>query len=173
MPYIYAQSKIATTHGWPMTRALFLEFPEDRGSWEIENEYMFGSDILVAPLFEEGQAARNVYLPPGKWIDYQSGKLYSGGWHLITPGEIEAIILIKEGSIIPFIKIAQSTQNLDWSEINLRIYSSGDHAMGSFLLPDAKQVESIAVNKKGSKFVLSDASKRLKPKFNLLPVNFN
>jgi alpha-D-xyloside xylohydrolase len=173
MPYIYAQSKIATTHGWPMTRALFLEFPEDRGSWEIENEYMFGSDILVAPFFEEGQAARNVYLPPGKWIDYQSGKLYSGGWHLITPGEIEAIILIKEGSIIPVIKIAQSTQNLDWSEINLRIYSSGDHALGSFLLPDANQVESIAVNKKGSKFVLSDASKRLKPKFNLLPVNFN
>jgi len=60
------------------------EYPGDPGSWLVEDEYLFGSDILVAPLMESGVSARDVYLPPGQWIDYQSGKVYAGGWHNIA-----------------------------------------------------------------------------------------
>ncbi|MFN8206601.1 MAG: glycoside hydrolase family 31 protein [Bacteroidales bacterium] len=86
MPYIYAQSKYAAENGLPMVRALFVEYPHDAGSWLVEDEYLFGSDMLVAPLFEANMTGRDVYLPEGNWIDYQTGKSYSGGWHHIESG---------------------------------------------------------------------------------------
>src|SRR6185503_5822660 len=62
MPYIYAQAKHSSENGFPMMRTLFFEYPNDPTSWLIEDEYMFGSDLLVAPLIEEGDS-RRVYLP--------------------------------------------------------------------------------------------------------------
>ena len=73
MPYIYAQSQVASAHGWPMLRTLFFEYPDDPTSWLVEDEYLFGPSLLVAPLFEEA-ASRRVYLPPGSWTDYQTGR---------------------------------------------------------------------------------------------------
>ena len=63
MPYIYAQAKYCSEHGLPMVRALFIEYPDDPGSWLVEDEYLFGSDILVAPLMHAQTTARDVYLP--------------------------------------------------------------------------------------------------------------
>ena len=71
MPYVYAQAKDCSERGLPMVRALLVEFPEDPGAWLVEDEYMFGSQILVAPLLESGNS-RTCYLPKGKWIDYQT-----------------------------------------------------------------------------------------------------
>ena len=83
MPYVYAQAKECTEKGLPMLRALFVEFPDDPGAWKVDDEYLFGSQILVAPLLESGITGRTVYLPEGKWIDYQTEKVYEGGWHRI------------------------------------------------------------------------------------------
>ena len=88
MPYIYAQTKDSSERGLPMVRALFVEYPNDPGSWRVDDEYLFGSDLLVAPLMHEGVNSRQVYLPPGNWIDYQSGQSYAGGWHKIEAGKI-------------------------------------------------------------------------------------
>ncbi|HEY5040080.1 MAG TPA: TIM-barrel domain-containing protein, partial [bacterium] len=88
MPYVYAQAVDSAKKGFPMLRTLFFEYPEDPTSWLVEDEYLFGSDMLVAPLMEEVME-RSVYLPPGNWIDYQTGKRYGGGkWHNISAGEI-------------------------------------------------------------------------------------
>ena len=62
MPYIYAQAALAAQEGHPMVRALFFEHPEDPTSWLIEDQYLFGTDLLVAPLVEEAYD-RKVYLP--------------------------------------------------------------------------------------------------------------
>ncbi|HLO58289.1 MAG TPA: TIM-barrel domain-containing protein [Bacteroidales bacterium] len=124
MPYIYAQAKNCTEKGLPMVRALFVEYPDDPGAWQIENEYLFGSDILVAPLFES-TTSRDVYLPGGNWIDFQTGKSYSAGWHTITAGEIQAVILVRDGAVIPTIQLAQSTMDMDWTKIDLNVYSGG------------------------------------------------
>ncbi|MDD7724805.1 MAG: glycoside hydrolase family 31 protein, partial [Bacteroidales bacterium] len=64
MPYVYAQAKDCSNRGLPMVRALFIEFPDDPGAWNVEDEYMFGSQILVAPLLESG-TERTCYLPKG------------------------------------------------------------------------------------------------------------
>ena len=62
---------------------------------------MLGSNLLVAPLFSEGDA-RMVYLPPGEWIDYQSGQTYAGGqWQSIAAGAVPIVLLVRGGSAIP------------------------------------------------------------------------
>ena len=101
MPYIYAQAKDASERGLPMMRALFVEYPDDPGSWLVEDEYLLGSDLLVAPLLETGMTGRAVYLPPGKWIDYQTAKAYAGGWHQIAAGALPVVVLVRDGAVHP------------------------------------------------------------------------
>ena len=123
MPYVYAQAKDCSEHGLPMVRALFVEFPDDPGAWLVEDEYLFGSQMLVAPLLESGNS-RTCYLPKGKWIDYQSGKVYEGGYHDIQAGKIPAIILVRDGSLIPHVPVAQHTGDIDWSKIEWKEYKA-------------------------------------------------
>jgi alpha-D-xyloside xylohydrolase len=136
MPYILAQAKDSSTHGFPMLRTLFFEYPDDPTSWTIDDEYMFGSNLLVAPLFEES-GERKVYLPPGAWIDYQTGKVYHGGqWQQITAGQIPVVLLVKDHSVIPHVRVAQSTSEIDWNNVELRVFSTDNAAVsGLFTLP--------------------------------------
>ena len=123
MPYVYAQAKDCSERGLPMVRALLVEFPQDPGAWLVEDEYMFGSQILVAPLMESGNE-RTVYLPKGKWIDYQSGKIYEGGYQTIQAGKIPAVILVRDGSLIPHAPLAQRTDQINWNKIELKPYKA-------------------------------------------------
>ncbi len=120
MPYILEQARECTRTGLPMLRALLIEYPDDPAVWTIEDQYLFGRDILVAPLFESA-TLRHVYLPGGNWVDYQSGKVYEKGWHTIKAGEIPAVILVRKGAVIPVAPVAQSTDKIDWNKVsNLR-----------------------------------------------------
>ena len=123
MPYVYAQAKDCSERGLPMVRALLVEFPKDPGAWLVEDEYMFGSQILVAPLMERGDE-RTVYLPKGKWIDYQSGQVYAGGYQTIRAGKIPAVILVRDGSLIPHVPLAQRTDQIKWDKIELKAYKA-------------------------------------------------
>ena len=123
MPYVYAQAKDCSERGLPMVRALLVEFPQDPGAWLVEDEYMFGSQMLVAPLMESGNE-RTVYLPKGKWIDYQSGKIYEGGYQTIQAGKIPAVILVRDGSLIPHALLAQRTDQINWNKIELKPYKA-------------------------------------------------
>jgi len=123
MPYVYAQAKDSSERGLPMVRALFIEYPGDPGSWQVEDEYLFGADILVAPLMEAGTSGRDVYLPPGQWIDYQNRKVYGGGWHNIQADRIPVVMLVRDGAVIPHIKLAQSTAQMDWSNIEMVVFA--------------------------------------------------
>jgi len=139
-----------------MVRALCIEYPDDAGAWLIDDEYLFGQDILVAPLFEKG-TSRNVYLPgKGKWIDYQSGKTYNAGWNVIEAGQIPAIILVRDGAVIPHIALAQSTDKMDWSKMELKVYSTVNVAAGWVCLPTENVSKLILVTKTGGKFVLKN-----------------
>ncbi|MBR2114743.1 MAG: alpha-xylosidase [Prevotella sp.] len=148
MPYVYAQAKDCSERGLPMVRALLVEFPQDKGAWLVEDEYMFGSQMLVAPLMESGNS-RDVYLPKGKWIDYQTGRVYEGGYQTIEAGKIPAIILVRDGSIIPHAPLAQRTDQIDWSKIELREYKA-DAATCSGLLfkPGDTTIQRITSNDK-------------------------
>ena len=156
MPYVYAQAKDCSEKGLPMVRALFVEFPHDAGAWLVEDEYMYGSQILVAPLLESG-TERTVYLPKGKWIDYQSGKVYEGGYQQVsvpTSAEVQAmgnvsqplpcVILVKDGSLIPQVPVAQSTDKIDWNKLTWKPFQvDATSCVGYLFKPGMTQIEEI------------------------------
>jgi alpha-D-xyloside xylohydrolase len=79
-PYIRGLMSAAHTRGSPVIRPLFYDFPNDRQAWNVEDGYMFGPDVLVAPILFEGQRARDVYLPIGtRWVSHGTGEVFNGG----------------------------------------------------------------------------------------------
>lgn len=156
LPYVYAQAKDCSERGLPMVRALFVEYPDDPGAWQVEDEYLFGSDMLVAPIFEEGATERNVYLPGGKWIDYQTNKIYSSGWNKIAAGPVQAVILVREGAVIPHIKLAQSATQADWSNIEMVVFAENSNtASGLLCLPSDSVLRKVTATKRNGAFTVS------------------
>lgn len=154
MPYIYAQAHDCSERGLPMLRALFLEYPDDPTCWLIEDEYLFGRDLLAAPLMEE-ITARKVYLPPGAWLDYQTGETYDGGrWHTIAAGDIPIVLLVREGAAIPHIPLAQSTAWMDWGHIELQVYTQAEAAEALVCLPDENKLHSLRLQRAGRGYEL-------------------
>jgi alpha-D-xyloside xylohydrolase len=101
LPYIYSQAYISGRTGLPMMRAMILEFQDDPNCRDLDDQYMFGDSLLVAPVCDPSDR-RTVYLPKGKWIDYWTGEEYEGPTvlHLKVPLEIIPLY-IKMDSIIP------------------------------------------------------------------------
>jgi len=90
--YIKASAKQTQESGIPMMRAMFLEFPNDANAWEVKDQYMFGSDYLVAPVTEYGARQREVYLPEGKWDAMDgSGIIESKGEYVTANAPIDYI----------------------------------------------------------------------------------
>lgn len=102
-PYISEQMEAAHQDGTPVMRPLFYDFPEDKDSWEIDDQYMFGPDLLVAPVIEEEQYQRSVYLPAGsEWEDAWTGKKYDGGQFISVEAKLETIpLFLKDGVELP------------------------------------------------------------------------
>lgn len=167
MPYIYAQAKHASENGLPMLRALFVEYPNDPGAWLVDDQYLFGSDMLVAPLFEN-ITERNVYLPEGKWIDYQTGIVYNQGWHTIKAGDIPIIALVRNGAVIPHIKLAQTTKDMDWGNIELKVYASGENQVkGKLFLPSDSNLYELTLGRQGENFILKNNPVSEKTRFKI------
>ena len=156
MPYVYAQARRSTLTGLPMLRATFINFPDDPGAWLVEDQYMLGDDILVAPLFEE-VTSRDVYLPgKGKWIDYQTGTVYSSGWNHIEAGEIPCVILVRDGALIPHAPLAQHTGDIDWNSITIRAYTVEEtEADGYVCYPTDNELQEITATKQGDAVTIS------------------
>lgn len=98
-PYIREVMREASETGAPVMRPMFFDFPEDKVCWETEDQYMFGPDLLVAPVMEIGMRSRSVYLPAGlKWTDAKSGKVYEGGQRVEVDAPVDVIpVFIREG----------------------------------------------------------------------------
>jgi len=93
--YIKSIYDEASKNGSPLMRAMFYEFPEDEKCWDLDDQYMFGSDYLVAPVMYEGMRERQVYLPAGKWEDIRDGKVYDGDQTITASAPIESIPVFK------------------------------------------------------------------------------
>jgi alpha-glucosidase len=102
-PYIYTYSRIAHDTGLPIIRGLFFEFPSNQEVSKIEDQFMFGKEILVAPVFKKGERVRQVVLPNGEWIDFNDKKtVYLGGQKIAYRAPLNVIpIFVRKGSIIP------------------------------------------------------------------------
>ncbi|MCD6290276.1 MAG: glycoside hydrolase family 31 protein [Anaerolineae bacterium] len=93
-PYIMEQMRVAHEKGIPPMRPLFVDFPEDEESWAVDDEFMFGQDLLVAPVLHEGACSREVYLPAGAlWRDAWTGESHEGGQVITAEAPLERIPL--------------------------------------------------------------------------------
>lgn len=92
IPYIMKQMELATVDGTPVMRPLLYDFSQDQLVYEIGDEYLFGPDLLVAPVVEKGVAARQVYLPEGAdWTDAYTGRKYDGGQWILAEAKLHMI----------------------------------------------------------------------------------
>ena len=91
--------KEAHISGAPIIRAAFYEFPEDAYAWDLKTQYLYGPDVLVAPIVEPGATIRKVYLPKGAtWVDARDGREYNGGQEIAAEASIETLpVFLREG----------------------------------------------------------------------------
>ena len=97
-PYIEEQMKIASEKGYPVMRPMFFEYPDDETCYETGEQYMFGSDILFAPVVTRGQREKEVYLPEGEWIFRNTGEQYGPGFHKVKCDIHEFTAFVKKGA---------------------------------------------------------------------------
>ncbi len=98
-PYIHQQMDITSRTGMPLMRPMFYAFPEDERCYELDDQYMFGSEILFAPIMTRGQVDREVYLPQGRWVLTRDGSVHPGGRTVTLHADLEDFIaLVPEGS---------------------------------------------------------------------------
>ncbi|MFC6651678.1 hypothetical protein [Paenibacillus rhizoplanae] len=102
-PYIRGLMEAAHEKGTPPMRPLFYDFPQDPAAWDIEDQYMFGPDLLVAPVLAEGERARKVYLPSGsEWTHVYTGTAYAGGQAIMIDAPLTQIpLFVRDGAVLP------------------------------------------------------------------------
>ncbi|MDI7774267.1 glycoside hydrolase family 31 protein [Asticcacaulis sp. EMRT-3] len=134
IPYIYSSAKHTYDTGAPFMRALWMDFPNDPNVSDIGTEYMFGPAFLVAPVTEQGQTQKKVYLPAGSdWYNYWTNEKLTGGQWVDVAAPIEQIpLFVKAGSIIPVGSDIQSTATPQ-TITALKVYPGAD---GTFNLYD-------------------------------------
>jgi alpha-D-xyloside xylohydrolase len=101
-PYLHEQMRRAHADGLPPMRPLFVDCPDDPGSWAIEDEFLLGPDVLVAPITELGSRERDVYLPPGRWNDPWSGAAFDGPATVRVDAPLDRIpVFVRAGANVP------------------------------------------------------------------------
>lgn len=96
--YISAQMNIASEKGYPVMRPMFFEYPNDEVCYTINSQYMFGSDIIFAPIVDRGQTETTVYIPEGEWVLTKDKTVYTKGTYKITAQIDEFVAFVKSGS---------------------------------------------------------------------------
>jgi alpha-glucosidase (family GH31 glycosyl hydrolase) len=134
LPYNYTLLREACDTGLPLMRPLWLHYPKDSEAVKLGDEYLWGRDILVAPVVEKGAKLRRVYLPQGNWFDFWNNKKVSGARWIERPVDLQTMPLyVRAGAIIPVDPIRQYTaQKIDRPSI-IGIYPGAD---GSFVMYD-------------------------------------
>jgi alpha-D-xyloside xylohydrolase len=99
-PYILEQMAVASQAGLPPMRPLFVDFPDDPTAWVVDDEFLFGSDLLVSAVLAAGVRAQRVYLPAGvRWVDVATGEEHAGGQYVTAAAPLERIpVFARSGS---------------------------------------------------------------------------
>ena len=135
LQHLYDLAYEASQTGVPIARPLFMEFPQDEQTYAIEDEYMVGDDLLVAPVVEEGEVKRSVYLPGGtQWFDYWTGKSFEGGKSYDVDAPLDVMpLFVKAGSLIPTQEVVQYVGEKPVNPVTLLVYPGQNDAYALYL----------------------------------------
>ena len=127
MPYTYTLAWEATSSGMPLQRAMWLHYPKDEQVRNMGDQYMWGKDLLIAPVYEKGAISRNVYLPKGDWYDWWTTIKETGGKTISKQVDLSVMpIYVRAGSIIPFDPIRQYASEVVSEPTTIRVYSGAN-----------------------------------------------
>lgn len=175
LPYLYSYAWEASRKGLPLVRPLALEYPDDpRAVATPGDQYLFGRELLVAPVLREGRSTRTVYFPAGTWIDWDNGYDYAGGreWVVAAP-QNRIPVAVRAGAIIPLAPDMKNTAEKPWDPLTLEIFPAGrseftlyrddgvtfDYRRGAFTLTRFASEESGA----RIRFTVAESDKRFTP----------
>ncbi|HEX4486470.1 MAG TPA: TIM-barrel domain-containing protein [Terriglobales bacterium] len=132
LPYLYSAVHECAATGLPIMRALWLHDPDDPRAVACADQYLWGNDILVAPVVEKGATSRNVYLPKGSWFDFWTGERLAGGRDISRAVDLETMpLFVRAGAILPLGPVKQYVEEKVEEPLSLSIYPGAD---GAFLL---------------------------------------
>jgi alpha-glucosidase (family GH31 glycosyl hydrolase) len=132
MPYLYSAVRECTDTGLPIMRALWLHYPDDPQAVACGDQYLFGRNLLVAPVVEPGATVRPIYLPHGNWYDFWTDELIEGGRNVHREVTLDIIPLyVRAGSVLPLGPVKQFANEKVDQPLSISIYPGAD---GSFLL---------------------------------------
>jgi alpha-glucosidase/alpha-D-xyloside xylohydrolase len=132
LPYLYSSVRESTKTGMPVMRALWLHYPDDPKAVACSDQYLWGRNLLVAPVVESGATNRRVYLPRGDWYDFWTGQRQAGGREISRAVDLETLPLyVRASSILPLGTVKQYTGESSDRPLSVSIYPGAD---ASFLL---------------------------------------
>jgi alpha-glucosidase/alpha-D-xyloside xylohydrolase len=132
IPYLYSAVRECCETGMPIMRALWLHYSNDAAAVARGDEYLWGRDILVAPVTEKGATARTLYLPRGDWYDFWTQQMIEGGREISKQVDLATMPLyVRAGAIIPLQPVKQYTGERDDGSLTVQVYPG---ANGSFTL---------------------------------------
>jgi alpha-glucosidase/alpha-D-xyloside xylohydrolase len=134
MPYTYTLAREAHDSGMPFMRALWLHYPSDPEAAGLGDEYLWGRDLLIAPVVEKGATSRRVYLPKGAWFDWWTADKVDGGKWIDRPVDLKTMpIYVRAGAIIPIDPVRQYLSEPTSQPTTLRVFPGAD---GAFMFYD-------------------------------------
>jgi alpha-glucosidase/alpha-D-xyloside xylohydrolase len=127
MPYLYSAVRDCTQTGMPIMRSLWLHYPDDATAIARGDEYMWGADILVAPVVEKGAASRSLYLPRGNWHDFWTEDRTEGGREIERAVDLATMPLyVRAGAVIPMGPVKQYTDEPGDNSLTMVVYPGAD-----------------------------------------------
>ncbi len=136
LPYIYTSMEESSRTGVPLMRPMFLEFPDDEGLMTNGEEFMFGSNLLVAPKVWDFVDAYSVTLPKGDWYDYWTGSRLEGGKTAKVDPPLDTLpVYVRAGTILPQQPVVQYVGETPQGPLELRVYP-GPQCSGDLYMDD-------------------------------------
>ncbi len=127
LPYLYTTVWQAHKEGTPIIRPLFFEFPNDSMTYSVMDEYLWGTDFLVAPILHKKAQSRRVYLPEGVWYNWWNSEKYAGNQWITFPVNLETIpVFVRAGAFVPLVKAVESTDDYSSQNLTIRFYPKPD-----------------------------------------------
>lgn len=133
MPYLYNAFHENTVSGAPVMRSMALEFQDDEKCCVMDDQFMFGGDLMIAPVMEKGARGRDVYLPRGDWFDFHTGAKYTGGRTIEAAAPLDVVpIYARAGSIVPMAPVARCAGEYRADPLLLHVYTAGGAALNLY-----------------------------------------
>ncbi len=161
MPYTYTLAWEARNTGMPLMRAMWLHYPEDKTAVKTGDQFLWGRDLLIAPVYEKAATSKRVYLPKGEWYDWWTNEKQTGGQYIQRSVDLETMpIYVRAGAIIPVDSTKQFTAEAISAPTTLRIYT-GTNGVNTLYEDDGISMEYLERKFSLTAFTWDDTRKKL------------